>query len=283
MGRLQGRVALVTGGGRGIGRGICRRFAREGARVVVADVAEEEATAVAGELEELGGAGQFIKTDVTKKVDVEAAVSCAVESFGGIDVLVNNAIALSPHVELERKTDQMFAFALQVGFYPTLWAMRAAFPHMKAQGWGRIVNFYSTDASVGQWMHGDYNSSKGAVHALTISAAAEWGRYNVLCNIIAPVAAGSGFQALVERVPEVARRAREHPLGRMGDPETDIAPVVAFLASDDAQYVNGQMINVDGGYYLNRGGFYVADEPDVVDRWVAATGTVKPGAQGLEA
>jgi NAD(P)-dependent dehydrogenase (short-subunit alcohol dehydrogenase family) len=269
MGRLDGKVAVVTGGARGIGRGICRRFAREGASVLVADIAEDEGKQVAADLEGLGGAGLFVRTDVTRKDEVERMVSSAHEAWGRVDVLVNDAIGLSPHVKLEDKTDEMFDFSMKVGFYATLWSMKAAFPIFRAQGGGRVINFYSADGDMGQWYHGDYNSTKAAIRALTVSGAAEWGRFNILCNAIAPAAAGTVYYELVEKNPAIAERTRQHPLGRTGDPENDIGPVALFLATEDSQYVNGQTIYVDGGMSLSAGAVYPEDSPEFVESWLA--------------
>lgn len=259
--RLQGKVAVVTGGGRGIGRGVCRRFAREGARVVVAERDESDGERVAKDLEGLGGAGVFVHTDVTQKAQVQRMIHAAVEHFGRVDIVVNNAIALSPHVTFERKTDAMLDLSLRVGVYATFWAMQEAFPLMRDQGGGRIINFYSHDANIGQWMHADYNATKAGIQALTVSGAAEWGRYNILCNAIAPAAAGTIYHQLVDKSPEIAVMAKQHPLGRIGDPEADIAPVALFLATEDSQYVNGQTLYVDGGMNLGRAGIYPDDGP----------------------
>jgi NAD(P)-dependent dehydrogenase (short-subunit alcohol dehydrogenase family) len=258
--RLKGKVAVVTGGGRGIGRGICRRFAREGASVIVAERDEADGAQVAADLAGLGGKGVFVHTDVSQKAQVQRMIARAVEAFGRVDIVVNNAIALSPHVQFERKTDEMFAFTLNVALYATLWAMQTAFPLMRDQGGGRFINFYSNDAEIGQWLHADYNAAKAGIQALTVSGAAEWGRYNILCNAIAPAAAGTVYQELLKKVPEIAEMVKQHPLGRTGDPENDIAPVALFLATEDSQYVNGQTIFVDGGMSLGRAGVYPPDE-----------------------
>jgi NAD(P)-dependent dehydrogenase (short-subunit alcohol dehydrogenase family) len=258
--RLQGKVAVVTGGGRGIGRGICRRFAREGASVVVAERDEADGVQVAGDLEGLGGKGHFVRTDVTQKAQVQRMIHAAVETFGRVDIVVNNAISLSPHVAFERKTEEMLDFALHVGVYATFWAMQEAFPLMRDQGGGRFINFYSNDANIGQWMQADYNVTKAGIRALTISGAAEWGRYNILCNAIAPAAAGTIYYELLKKVPQMAEMVKQHPLGRAGDPETDIAPVALFLATEDSQYMNGQTLYVDGGMSLGRAGVYPADD-----------------------
>ncbi len=258
--RLKGKVAVVTGGGRGIGRGICRRFAREGASVVVAEFDEKDGAQVARDLEGLGGKGVFVHTDVTQKPQVQRMIKTAIDAFGRVDIVVNNAIALSPHVAFERKTDEMMDLSLRVGVYATFWAMQEAFPFMRDQGGGRFINFYSNDADIGQWMHADYNATKAGIRALTVSGAAEWGRYNILCNAIAPAAAGTVYYKLLKAVPELAEMVKQHPLGRAGDPENDIAPVALFLATEDSQYVNGQTIYVDGGMSLGRAGIYPPDE-----------------------
>ncbi|MGH7899196.1 MAG: SDR family NAD(P)-dependent oxidoreductase [Candidatus Binatia bacterium] len=269
MGRLDGKIAIVTGGARGIGRGVCRRFAREGASVVAADVAEDEGRRVADDLQGLGGRGLFLRTDVTRKEDVERMVAATRERFGRVDVLVNDAIALSPHVRLEDKTDEMWDFMLTVGLHATRWAMQAVFPIMREQGGGRIVNFYSSDADNGQWLHADYNATKAGIRALTVAAAAEWGRYKIGVNAIAPAAAGTVYDDLVKKNPAIAEMAKATPLGRVGDPETDIAPVALFLATADSQWVNGQTIYVDGGLHLSRGAVYPEDDRQFVENWLA--------------
>jgi NAD(P)-dependent dehydrogenase (short-subunit alcohol dehydrogenase family) len=133
--------------------------------------------------------------------------------------------------------------------------MRAALPEMKKRGGGRIINFYSIDAEVAAWLHADYNAAKAAIQGLTRSAAAEWGRFNILVNAIAPTAAGTVFVELCKKIPGFAEAASaQNPLGRVGDPEKDIAPVVVFLASELSRYVTGETIHVDGG--MNMPGYH---------------------------
>jgi len=253
MGRLDGKVALVTGAGNGIGRGIARRYAREGASVVVAEIDKAAGEDTAAGLAALGGAGTFVPCDVGKKDEIEAAVAAAISAYGRLDILVNNAIALSPNVVLEEKTDEMLAGVLDCGLWATWWAMRAALPAMRAQGGGRVINFYSIDAEAAAWLHADYNVAKEAIRGLTRSAAVEWARFGVAVNAIAPAAAGTVFRQLAEAIPGFAEAAAaSNPMGRVGDPEDDIAPVAVFLASDDARYVTGETIHVDGGQHLPR-------------------------------
>lgn len=253
MGLLQGKVALVTGAGGGIGRGIARRFAREGASVVIAEIDQERGAQVAREIGQSGGQATFVRTDVSLKEEVVAAVEAAGSRYGRLDVLVNNASRLSPNVLLEQKTDAMLEQTLRTGLWATWWAMQAALPWMQRQRGGRIINFSSIDAAAGAWLHADYNLTKGAIEALTRSAAVEWGRFNILVNAIAPAAAGTVFVELSERIPGFAEAAAAaNPLGRVGDPEEDIAPVAVFLASEAARYVTGELVRVDGGQHIPR-------------------------------
>ncbi len=251
MGLLTGKVALVTGAGGGIGQGVARRFAREGATVVIAEIDRASGMQVAREVEELGARALFVPTDVMQKAAVCAAVEAAVAAFGGLDILVNNAFVPTPNVLLEDKTDEMLDQTLTSTIKATWWAMRAALPHMRARGGGKIVNFYSIDVDIGAWLHADYNTAKAGIVGLTRSAAAEWGRYNINVNAIAPTAMGATFHKLAAENPGFAERAAAmRPAGRCGDPEDDIGPVVVFLASDMARYVTGESIHVDGGLHL---------------------------------
>ncbi|MBZ4521786.1 SDR family NAD(P)-dependent oxidoreductase [Mycobacterium avium] len=253
MGRLDGKVALITGAGKGIGRGVALRFAQEGAAVVIADLDDPAGKQVAADIEHIGGRALFVHTDVGDKGQTEAAVACAVGSFGRIDILVNNAITLSRNAFLEDKTDADLDRQLNTGLWAAWWSMRAALPHFRKQGGGRVINFYSIDAEAAAWLHVDYNVTKEAIRGLTRSAAVEWGRYNVLVNAIAPAAKGTVFEQLSREVPGFAEiAAAQNPLGRVGDPVDDIAPVAVFLASEDSRYVTGEVIHVDGGQHLPR-------------------------------
>lgn len=251
MGLLQDRTAIITGAGGGIGRGVARAFAREGAAVVIAEIDEASGLQVEQELKELGGRALFIKTDVTSKTSIEAVVASTVAHFGSLDILVNNAFIPTPNVLLEDKTDDMLEQTLTSALWATWWSMRAAMPHMRARRWGRIVNFYSIDTETGAWLHADYNTAKAGIVGLTRSAASEWGRFNITVNAIAPTAMGATFHKLAAENPGFAERsAAARPLGRSGDPEADIGPAVVFLSSEMSRYVTGETLHVDGGLHL---------------------------------
>jgi 3-oxoacyl-[acyl-carrier protein] reductase len=251
MALLKDKVAVITGAGGGIGRGVARCFAREGASVIIAEIDEVTGKEVEQELRDLGAQASFFRTDVMSKASIEAVIEYAVATFGGLDILVNNAFVPTPNVLLEDKTDEMFAQTLTSSLWATWWAMRAAMPHMRTRGGGKVVNFYSIDTEIGAWLHADYNSAKSGIVGLTRSAAAEWGRFNITVNAIAPTAMGATFHKLAAENPGFAERsAAARPLGRCGDPELDIGPAVVFLASDLSRYVTGETLHVDGGLHL---------------------------------
>jgi NAD(P)-dependent dehydrogenase (short-subunit alcohol dehydrogenase family) len=254
MGILDGKVALITGGGSGIGRGIARRFVREGAAVVVADLNEQLGQQTEKELVgELKGRGKYLRTDVTVKSDIEAAINSAVKSFGRLDIVVTCANVLATPLVMEKKTDEMLARQLSVAVWGPWWTMQLAMPIMRKQGFGRFINFSSIDFETGAWLHADYNVAKGGVVGLTRSAAMDWARFGITANALAPVAASLSFEKMCEDRPGLREAAgKQIPVGRMGDCEEDIAPLAAFLASDAASYITGAVIPVDGGLHIPR-------------------------------
>ena len=249
---LEGKVAIVTGGAKGLGYGISRALASEGASVLISGRDGATAQAVAVEIERYFGTKAIgLAGDMGVKEDVLSMVQAAVDSFGGLDILVNNASLLSAGVLLEDKTDQMLRRTLEIGVWGNWWAMQAAFPHMKKRGGGSVINFSSIDAQTGAWLHSDYNINKLGIEGLTRSAAVEWGRFNIRVNAIAPTGLGQVFAQLVRDVPGFMETVvASNPLKRAGDPEKDIGPVVVFLASEMSRFVTGEMINVDGGQNL---------------------------------
>jgi NAD(P)-dependent dehydrogenase (short-subunit alcohol dehydrogenase family) len=249
---LEGRVAIVTGGGRGIGAAICRVLAREGAAVAVNySASEEKAARVVREIAEAGGRALAVRADVRDPAAVNAMVEQVVATFGRVDGLVNNAQTFRPMAPMATVTEEDVDVFYTSGVKGTLWAMQAVHPHMQAAGWGRIVNFASAAGITGMRGYGAYNASKEAIRAITRTAAREWGRDGIVVNCIAPGAASKRGQEAAARDDEAYQQfLREHPIGRQGDPEDDIAPVVLFLCSDASRYLTGQTLMVDGGAFL---------------------------------
>ncbi|MGY4708566.1 SDR family NAD(P)-dependent oxidoreductase [Mycolicibacterium sp. CBM1] len=246
-GALTGRVALVTGAGAGIGAGIARRFAHEGARVVVAEFDAASGSAVA---EEIGGL--FVATDVSQRDQVENSVTATISKYGSVDILVNNAWGGGGVGRAEHKTDEQLAHGMAVGYYGPFWAMRATYGHMKERGWGRVINMCSlngVNAHIGSL---EYNAAKEALRTLTRTAAREWAPTGVTVNAICPAAKSQAFLAVTAQHPEIAAVAdAANPMGRMGDPYDDIAPVAVFLASEGSRYLTGNTLFVDGGSHIN--------------------------------
>ena len=172
---LDGRVAIVTGAADGIGRGIARCFAGAGARLVIADIDEAANNAAARELRDQFGADVIaVRADVSNKPDVLGMVEAAGGAWGRVDILVNNAWGGCRLCRVEQKSDALFDAGFHVGFYGPLWAMQAAFPRMRAQGWGRIINLCSLNGVNAHMGTAEYNSAKEALRALTRTAAREW-------------------------------------------------------------------------------------------------------------
>lgn len=254
MDRMKGRVAIVTGAGQGIGRGIAHRYAKEGAAVVIAELREGIGSRTEGELRALGAPALFVPTNVGRKHEVARMVAETIARFGRIDVLVNNAQGFTALTPLEGKTDEMFDKSLDTGLRATLWSMQAAFPHMKAQGGGSIINFGSRNGRDGAFWTADYNATKEAIIGLSRSAAREWGRYGILVNVICPGAETAGYVAYKNANPAQAAELESFiPLGRQGDPERDIGGVALFLATEDSAYLTGHVLYVDGGGHLGTG------------------------------
>jgi NAD(P)-dependent dehydrogenase (short-subunit alcohol dehydrogenase family) len=252
-GRLEGRTAIITGAGDGIGEGMARRFAADGAHVMVTDIDSDSAERVAADLRDLFGAqSQHMAIDVRNKDEVLAMVAGAVECFGTVDILVNNAWGGGTLSRLENKTDELLAHGMSVAYFGPFWAMQASFPFMRAQGRGNIINLCSLNGVNAHIGTAEYNGAKEALRALTRTAAREWAQYGIVANVICPGAKSAAFRALATQHPEIATMADEaNPMGRLGDPEVDIAPVAAFLASDDARYLTGNTLYVDGGSHIN--------------------------------
>ena len=258
--RLRDKVAIVTGGGRGIGRAICERLAREGAVSVVADLDGGEAERTAAEIEAAGGSAFGIALDVTRQADIDGAVETVVSRAGRIDILVNNAgvFDLSPLLEQTRESwDRIHDVNVKGLFF----MLQAAAARMVAQGeGGRIINLASQAGRRGEALVANYCASKAAVISITQSAALALTEHDITVNAIAPGiietpmwSVVDGLFAKHQNLPpgEPKRRAVEAiPAGRIGEPE-DVAAAIAFLASEDAAYITAQTLNVDGGNVMS--------------------------------
>ena len=250
---LDGKIAIVTGAAAGIGRGIAARYAEEGAHVVVADIDEQGGPGAVAAIEDRGATGRamFHRTDVTDEAEIAALFAAIEDRFGGVDIVVNNAFVPPIDVLFEQKTRAMLDKTMRVNFTGTWLMMQAALAPMRRRGGGRIINFTSIDARIGTWLHADYNASKAAIAALSRTVAAEWARFNILINCIAPAGKGTYFEGLERENPDYAAAAAGmNPLGRVGDPLDDIGPVAVFLASEMGGYVTGDTINADGGIHI---------------------------------
>lgn len=248
MGILDGKVALITGAGQGIGRGIALALAKEGVAIAVAGRTEAKLDKTVAKIEAIGGTAIPVRCDVSNAQDIEAAVARTAAELGGIDVLVNNANDCKPGMLLDAD-DAEFEKSFATGPLATLRTMRACHPHMKARGGGSIINLV-TSAAV-RWdasNYGVYGSVKEGMRSLTRAAACEWGPDNIRVNSVAPHALSPGLKWWMENNPEEAAEfVASIPMGRVGDPETDIGRAVVFLVSEDSRYLTGATIPLDGG------------------------------------
>jgi NAD(P)-dependent dehydrogenase (short-subunit alcohol dehydrogenase family) len=241
--RLEGKVALVTGAGNGIGEATARRFAREGAIVVANDVDVEQARSVVTELQKQGARALAVAADVTKRADVEAMINHVVEEFGRLDVLINNA-GINRDAMSHKMTEEQWDQVLAVNLKGTFLCAQAALARMREHGWGRVVNT-SSIGSLGNIGQANYAASKAGVIGLTRTLALESAKYGITVNCVAP---GPVMTRMLAGVPEAIREkiVARVPIGRIARPD-EIAGVHAFLASDDAAYIAGQVLFVDGG------------------------------------
>lgn len=253
LGKLSGKVAIVTGGGDGIGYGIVRRLAADGARVLVADINMETGSRTAEDaLRDFGGDVVFRQVDVTKREEVEAMIAFAIDRLDGADILINNAWGGGTIKRIENKSDSDIEHGVTMGFYAAMWAMRSSFAYMKEKGWGRIVNVCSLNGVNAHIGSAEYNVGKEALRAYSRTAAREWAPYGITCNIVCPASISAAYRAFRDANPETAdAMAGLNPMGRIGDPEHDIAPVVSFLSSDECRYLTGNTLFVDGGSHIN--------------------------------
>jgi 3-oxoacyl-[acyl-carrier protein] reductase len=245
MGRLEDRTAVVTGGARGIGRGIVEAFAAEGADVAVADVLpEEEAAPVLAEVERAGRRGIYVHTDVAEEYQVRNMVDTVLHAFGRIDILVNNAGILSQS-PLEEMPIEEWDRVMNVNLRGTFLCCRFTLGHMLERGGGRIINVASQIGQVGEPGLTHYSASKGGVISFTKALAREVAARGVLVNAIAPGPVSTGIMPPESEELEEARKAAL-PIRRFGEVH-EVAPTAVFLASDDSSYYVGQTLGPNGG------------------------------------
>jgi 2-hydroxycyclohexanecarboxyl-CoA dehydrogenase len=246
-GRLAGKVAVVTGGGQGIGRGIAKAFAAEGANIAIVDLDPDTAKSAAEECAERGVEASGLSYDVSDRGQVDEAVANVVESFGGIDIVVTCALAKVKVQPFEQTPLSGIDKMYRVGYLGVVNMMQASLPHLRERR-GNVINFGS-GAGIGAAMgYASYGPVKEAVRAITRIAAREWGAYGVRVNEICPFAKSDQFDEWAAINPDQAAMAlRSAALGRLGDCELDIGRAAVFLASEDAGYITGHSLMVDGG------------------------------------
>lgn len=249
--RFEGRVAIVTGGGAGLGKAYVKALCKEGASVVIAEYNEESGRRVEQEMLAEGKKALFVKTNVANEENIKAMIEETIKAYGRIDILINNAQATDasalPQL-LENTPTSLVKLCWETGFLGTFFTTKYALPYMKEQGYGRIINTASATGVKGMETFSAYGSQKEAIRGLTRVTAQEYGQFGITCNVICPGAMTDASKAWSEYDPEGYKAAMApQPIKRLGDPDTDIAPAVLFFASEDSRFVTGQTIGVDGG------------------------------------
>ena len=260
-GILQGRVAIVTGSGRGIGRGIAVEYAKEGAKVVVASRSQGSIDETLKLIADAGGTAIGAVCDVGEHADIKTTVAKAVETFGGLDIMVNNAQAFGTKAQpdpspvltgIENFRDEEWERTFLTGPTASYLFMKEAFPHLKASGHGRIINFGSCWGQFANAGSVAYNSAKEAIRGLTRTGAREWGQYGITCNVINPAIETDAMINHQKVNPELVKAAMmQVPMRRYGDIFTDGGRIAVFIASDDASFLTGMTFQVDGGMFMS--------------------------------
>lgn len=258
--KLEGKVAIVTGASRGIGRGIAIAFADAGAHVMVVSRGQEGIDKVVDEIGARGGQATGLVCDVSDREAIRRTVARTAELHGRIDILVNNAqgcgSAANPAGStvlrpLEELPEEEWDYNILTGATGSLRFMQAAFPYLKASGAGRVINFGSMWGQIGYEGAAAYNAAKEAIRALSRTAAREWGKYGITVNVINPVIY-TDLMANFEKVaPDaVASMIEQIPMRRVGDPLEDAGRIATFIAGPDAAYLTGMTFQVDGGFLM---------------------------------
>lgn len=248
--KFKDKVILVTGGAGGIGKGIVTALVKEGAKVAFFDINEEKGLATERELNEIGET-MFVKVNLMNKDDIVAAFQKVIERFSTLHGLVNCAQA-SKNVPFMETTEAEMELAFGTGFWPTFHLMKLSYPHLK-ETQGSIVNFASGAGLNGMPTQTSYAAAKEAIRGISRVAATEWGPDNINVNIVCPIANSEGVQTWKTHFPDqYDAMVNKIPLRRLGDVEQDIGRVVSFLLSEDASFMTGQTVMVDGGSLMLR-------------------------------
>jgi len=243
--RLQGKIAIITGAASGIGRATAARFAQEGAKVIVADINEQGGQETVARVKAVGGEATFVKTDVGNETDIQRMIETAVQTYGGLDVLYNNAYwTLAQYAEAT--TTENWNRTLDVTLRAVFLGAKYALPHLRARGGGVILNTASVHSVVGLPGYAAYQAAKGGVLSLTRGLALELVKDNIRVVAILPGAIDTPAVRISPDI-SVAELEATIPMKRLGKPE-EIANTALFLASDEASYITGTGVLVDGGY-----------------------------------
>jgi 3-oxoacyl-[acyl-carrier protein] reductase len=247
MGRLEGKAAVVTGGGRGIGRAICLAFAKEGADVIVNYATKDlPAQEVVEMIKKMGRKAVAVKGNVATKADAEMIIKTAVDNFGKIDILVNNAGVSKPNM-LYKMTEEQWDEVLDIHLKGPFLCIQAVSKYMMEKKYGRIINMTSSAGLWGTIGQINYSSAKGGIVALTKSAARELARYGVTVNVVQPGYVSTEMTEKIRTDPKLKEvYTGRILLGRFAEPE-EVAQTFVFLASDESSYITGQLFCVDGG------------------------------------
>lgn len=248
MKRLKGNVTIITGGGKGIGFGLARAFAKEGSDLVLTGRTESRLIAAKEKLEkEFGVRVLPLVADGADEAAIQAVVEMTIEKFGKIDTLINNAQVSRSGLPLAEHTKEDFDLAINSGLYAAFFYMRECYPYLKASQ-GSVINFASGAGLFGKLGQASYAAAKEGIRGMSRVAAAEWGPDGIRVNVVCPLAMTESLKEWKENYPELFEKTIQGiPLGRFADPMDDIGRVCVFLASEDAHYVTGETITLQGG------------------------------------